>query len=170
MSVLTTVENPMKNALLIDQSLLAQVSAEAKASPRRRKNFNFHGNDADLAHRLLNAIEPESYLAPHRHLDPSKDETMIVLCGRLGIVLYDEAGQVSQTHVLEAGSALCGITIPHGMFHTAVSLQPGTVMFESKAGPYVPLSADERASWAPAESSEGTEAYAHTLRKLFGLT
>ncbi len=157
----------MENAWLIDQSLLAQVSAEAKANPRRRKNLNFHASDSDPAHRLLNAIEPESYLMPHRHLDPNKDETMIVLSGRLGIVLYDEAGAVTQTHVLQAASAVCGITIPHGMFHTAVSLQPGTVMFESKAGPYVPLSADERAPWAPAEGSEGAEAFAGALRELF---
>jgi cupin fold WbuC family metalloprotein len=159
----------MKNALLIDQPMLERLSAEAQASPRRRKNLNFHGSDTDSAHRLLNAIEPESYLAPHRHLDPSKDETMIVLCGRMGIVLFDKAGQVTQTHVLEAGSPICGITIPHGQFHTLVSLQPGSVMFESKAGPYVPLDADERAPWAPAEGAEGVGAYALTLRKLFGL-
>ncbi len=157
------------NSLLIDQSLLAQVSAEAQASPRRRKNFNFHGRDTDSAHRLLNAIEPESYLAPHRHLDPSKDETMIVLCGSMGIVLFDAAGQVTHTHVLAAASPVCGITIPHGLFHTLVSLQAGSVMFESKAGPYLPLATDERASWAPAEGSAGVGAYAATLRALFAL-
>ncbi|MEI7612698.1 MAG: WbuC family cupin fold metalloprotein [Betaproteobacteria bacterium] len=160
----------MNNALLIDQALLARVSAEAKVSPRQRKNLNFHGSDTDSAHRLLNAIEPESYLAPHRHLDPRKDETMIVLCGRMGIVLFDEAGKVTQTHVLEAGSPVCGITIPHGLFHTLVSLQSGSVMFESKAGPYVPLEADERAPWASAEGCDGVGAYAVTLRKLFGQT
>jgi cupin fold WbuC family metalloprotein len=158
----------MKNALLIDQPMLKQLSTEAQASPRRRKNLNFHGRDTDSAHRLLNAIEPESYLAPHRHLDPSKDETMIVLCGRMGIVLFDAAGQVTQTHVLEAGSPICGITIPHGQFHTLVSLQTGSVMFESKAGPYVPLEADERAPWAPAEGGDAG-AYAATLSALFGL-
>ena len=165
-----TVETPLKSSMLIDQALFDKVSAEALASPRQRKNFNFHGSDTDLCHRLLNAIEPGSYLAPHRHLDSGKDETMIVLRGRLGIVLFDEAGQVSGTHLLEAGSATCGITIPHGVFHTLVSCQTGSIMFESKAGPYLPLAEDERASWAPAEGSDGVEAYCRTLRQLSGLS
>jgi len=160
----------MHKPLLIDQVLLDRVSLEAAASPRLRKNFNFHGSDSDSCHRLLNAIEPHSYLAPHRHLDPGKDETMIVLHGRLGIVLFDEAGKILQTHVLEAGHAICGITIPHGVFHTLVSCQAGSVMFESKAGPYLPLGEDERASWAPAEGGDGVETYARMLMQLFGLS
>ena len=155
---------------LIDQALFDKVSAEALRSPRLRKNFNFHGHDSDPSHRLLNAIEPDSYLAPHRHLDPDKDETMIALRGRFGIVLFDNDGAVSQTYVLEAGSSCCGITIPHGIFHTLVSCQSGSILFESKAGPYLPLTAEERAAWAPAEGSDGVAAYANRLRQLFALS
>jgi len=162
-----TIENTVKTPLLIDQALLDKVSAEAVNSPRLRKNLNFHGSDTDLCHRLLNAIEPASYLPPHRHIDPCKDETMIVVRGRLGIVLFDELGQVVQTQLLEAGHATCGITIPHGVFHTVVSCEPGTVMFESKGGPYLPLSVDERASWAPGEGDSGVAVYVEMLRKLF---
>ena len=160
----------MQEPQLINQVLLDRVSLEAAASPRLRKNFNYHRSDTDFCHRLLNAIEPGSYLAPHRHLDSRKDETMIVLRGRLGVVLFDEAGGILQTHVLEAGQTTCGITIPHGVFHTLVSCQTGSVIFESKAGPYLPLGEDERATWAPAEGGDVVEAYARTLRQLFGLS
>ena len=165
----TTTDKPVKSPILIDQALLDKVSAEAQSHPRLRKNFNFHDLDTDRCHRLLNAIEPASYLAPHRHLDPDKDETMIVVRGRLGIVLFDDFGQVIQTQMLEAGHANCGITLPHGLFHTLVSCAPKTVMFESKAGPYRPLNANERAIWAPGEGEVGVAAYAQMLRKLFGL-
>lgn len=154
--------------LLIDQALLDTVSLEAKLSPRRRKNRNFHESENDLSHRLLNAIEPGSYVMPHRHLDPGKDETMIVLRGRLGIVFFDEAGQLVQTAVLAADGTTCGVTIPHGVYHTVLACQPGTVFFEAKAGPYVPLSEAERAPWAPAEGSPGVDAYAQALGELFG--
>jgi cupin fold WbuC family metalloprotein len=157
----------MKSPVLIDQTLLDTVSAEAAASPRRRKNYNFHGSDTDVSHRLLNAIEPGSYVVPHRHLDPNKDETMIVVRGRLGVVLFDDDGRISQTNILEAGSAVCGITIAHGVLHTIVACQPGTVMFEAKAGPFRPLGANELAPWAPAEGAEGAAAYARTLSALF---
>lgn len=157
----------MKETLLIDRALLDTVSAEAAASPRRRKNFNFHEDDAACSHRLLNAIEPASYLAPHRHLDPNKDETMIVLRGRLGIVIFAADGRIEHAVVLEAAGERCGITIPHGVFHTVLALQPGTVMFESKAGPYRPLEPDELAPWAPAEGNDGVESYRATLGRLF---
>lgn len=160
----------MKSPLLIDRALLDSVSQEAVTSARRRKNRNFHGSDADAAHRLLNAIEPDSYIMPHRHLDPAKDETMIVLRGRLGVVFFDAAGQVAQTAVLAPVGSVCGVDIPHGVYHTVLAFQPGTVFFEAKAGPYLPLGDDERAPWAPDEGAPETAAYARTLRELFEIS
>jgi cupin fold WbuC family metalloprotein len=138
---------------LIDRQLLDEVSREAATSPRRRKNRNFHPGDAYPAHRLLNAVEPDSYIAPHRHLDPTKDETMLVLRGRLGLLIFDDAGSIVRVELLEAGGAQFGVDIPHGTWHTLVALEPGTVFFEAKAGPYVALSEAERAPWAPLEGS-----------------
>ncbi|WP_374680740.1 WbuC family cupin fold metalloprotein [Accumulibacter sp.] len=157
----------MKSPLLIDQALLDSVSGEASRSPRQRKNRNFHADDAAPAHRLLNAIEPGSYLMPHRHLDANKDETMIVLRGRLGVVFFDELGQVEQTAVLAPMGPICGVDIPHGVYHTVLALDPGTVMLEAKGGPYLPLDEAERAPWAPAEGAPQAAAYALSLRERF---
>ena len=132
MSAMTTTPTPF----LIDRELLDAVGSEAKGSPRRRKNHNFHAEDAAIAHRLLNAIEPGSYLMPHRHLDAHKDETIIVLRGRLGVVFFDDSGQVQQAVILAPAGAVCGVDIPHGVYHTVLALETGTVMFEAKAGPY----------------------------------
>lgn len=151
---------------LITTALLDEVSAAAQASPRRRKNYNFHGDDEHPAHRLLNAIEPGSYMGPHRHAAP-KDETMVVLRGRLGLVEFDDAGNVTRTAVLGPGCPAFGINIPHGAWHSVLGLEPGTLILEAKAGPYRPLTAEERAPWAPAEGAAGAEAYAEKLRALF---
>lgn len=152
---------------LIDAALLDAVSASAAASPRGRKNRNFHPRDDYPAHRLLNAIEPGSYIAPHRHLDPAKDETMVVLRGALGLVIFDDAGGVGQTARVGAGSTAIGIDIPHGTWHTVFALEPGTVFLEAKSGPYLPLSDAERAPWAPAENAAEAPAYLAGLRRLF---
>ncbi|HTG82888.1 MAG TPA: WbuC family cupin fold metalloprotein, partial [Geobacteraceae bacterium] len=55
---------------IIDQHLLDQLSAEAANNPRLRKNHNIHPSDDFCCHRLFNAVEPGSYIRPHRHLDP----------------------------------------------------------------------------------------------------
>jgi cupin fold WbuC family metalloprotein len=161
---------------LIDTVLLDEVSAEAAASPRGRKNRNFHPRDDYPAHRLLNAIEPGSYIAPHRHLDPSKDETMVVLRGALGLVAFDDDGKVVRTEKVgipgglpsgRAGGTAIGIDIAHGTWHTVFALEPGTVFLEAKSGPYLPLADAERAPWAPAESAPEAPAYLAGLRRLF---
>ena len=153
----------MNPATLIDAALLAGASAAAQASPRRRRNHNFHHQDGDACHRLLNAIEPGSYVRPHRHLDPAKDETIIALRGRLGVVLFDDSGKVTQAAVLAPGGACVGIDIPHGRYHTLFALEPGTVMFEAKAGPFLPLGTPEFAPWAPAEGAPQAAAYLDAL-------
>ncbi len=149
---------------LIDQALLDEVCAEAAASPRRRKNRNFHLLDDHPAHRLLNAMQPDSYIPPHRHLDPHKDETFVVLRGLLGLILFDDAGNVVRAARVGAGGEALGVDIPHGAWHTAVALEPDTVFLEAKAGPYRPLTDAERAPWAPGENSPDAAAYLETLR------
>jgi cupin fold WbuC family metalloprotein len=138
---------------LIDDALLDRLCAEAAASPRRRKNHNFHARDDHPAHRLLNAMQMDSYIPPHRHLDANKDESFVVLRGLLGVVIFDDAGDVLQSAKVGAGGTALGVDIPHGAWHTAVALAPDTVFLEAKAGPYLPFTAAERATWAPAENT-----------------
>lgn len=152
---------------LIDNALLDAVSAEARAAPRRRKNRNFHGNDAAPANRLLNAIEPGSYVMPHRHLDPTKGETMIVLRGTLGLVTFDDAGNVIDAVKVSPGSTAQGVDLPAGTWHTVFALEPDTVFFEAKAGPYQALAAEEKATWAPAEGDVAAPAYLARLVRRF---
>lgn len=153
---------------IIDTALLDRVSEQAQHSARKRRNFNFHASDADAAHRLLNGIEPGSYIPPHRHLDPAKDESIFILRGRLGAVFFDENGNVTETATLEPGGVQVGINIPHGTYHTVLALAPDTVFFEAKAGPYLPVTPEERAPWAPAEAESGAADYLSALRARFG--
>ncbi|WP_430435462.1 WbuC family cupin fold metalloprotein [Methyloversatilis sp.] len=139
------------SARWLDRALLDAVVVEAQRSPRRRMNRNFHPHDDHPAHRLLNAIEPDSYVRPHRHLDPLKDETILCVKGRLGCILFDDSGAVQETCVLAPGGERFGVDIAHGQFHSLVALEPGSVMFEAKAGPYRALTETEFASWAPAD-------------------
>jgi cupin fold WbuC family metalloprotein len=149
---------------LIDQSLLDELCADAAASSRRRKNRNFHPYDEHPGHRLLNAMQPDSYIPPHRHLDPNKDETFVVLRGLLGLVLFDDAGVVARAVKVGAGGAAIGVDIPHGTWHTAIALEPDTVFLEAKAGPYLPFTEAERAPWAPAENTPEAVPYLATLK------
>lgn len=152
---------------LVTKELLCQVTEQAKLSPRLRKNHNLHPCDDSRCHRLLNAMEPASYIPPHRHLDPEKDEAFILMSGRLGIIIFTDDGEVAQTALLSREGGNLAADIPHGIYHTAVSLESGTVFYEAKAGPYRPLVDNEKAPWAPVEGDAGAAPYLERLRRLF---
>lgn len=165
----------------IDNALLDSLCAQAAASPRRRKNHNLHTSDTALAHRLLNAVQTDSYIAPHRHLDPSKDETFVVLRGLMGLLIFDEAGNITEQIKISAGTqsagsgrtansaenTALGVDIPAGTWHTSFALVPDTVILEAKAGPYHPLTEAERAPWAPAENTPEAAARLASWHALF---
>lgn len=151
---------------VIDSDVLEGISAAARQAPRLRMNHNLHQSDLSACHRLFNAMEPGSYIRPHRHLAPEKDETFVILRGSLGVISFDEAGAVTGSVLLRAGEKVA-VDIPHGEYHTALSLESGTVFFEAKAGPYLPLSAREKALFAPEEGSPEAPPYLDRLKELF---
>lgn len=151
---------------IINRQLLDEVTAAAKENPRLRKNWNIHPRDDFPAQRLLNAMEPDSYIRPHRHLDPLKDETFMIVRGRLGILVFDENGLITGKLLLDSEGENVGVDISSGVFHTAVSLVEGTIFFEAKAGPYLPLSDNEKPDWAPEDGTAAAE-YLLKLRKEF---
>ena len=44
--------------MLLDTELLDKLSAQAKASPRLRMNFDLRNSSDDQSQRMLNALEP----------------------------------------------------------------------------------------------------------------
>ena len=152
---------------LIGQTELDALSQKAAASPRLRMNCNLHRSDKEACHRLLNAIEPGSYIRPHRHLGAGKEETLLLIRGKMGLVLFTETGGIEQTVLFTPLGDPRMVHIPLGQYHTWLSLQTGSIFFETKAGPYLPLSAAEMAPWAPAEGDASAMSYLSSLRERF---
>lgn len=125
---------------IIDVSLLNIVTAEAKESPRLRMNFNFHQSLDDKCHRFLNAVEPETVVPIHRH--PTKDESFVLLRGRVRVTTHNNDGSVKDNVVLNPKEGLYGVDIPKGVWHKVESLESGSVFFECKEGPFVPHEQD----------------------------
>lgn len=136
---------------LINESLLDDLTSKAQQSPRGRTNLNFHAQYDDPVQRLLIAIEPGSYVRPHRHLDAGKWELFLIVRGRIAAVFFDDAGRIQERHVLSAQGAVHGFELTADRWHTVVALEPGSVFAEVKAGPFAPTSDKDFAAWAPGE-------------------
>lgn len=154
---------------VINSSLLEEVTSQARISARLRKNYNFHPTLDDILQRMLNALEPETYCQPHKHENPDKVEAFILLTGKLLVVEFDDAGTVKQYVVLSHELGSFGAEIPARVWHCIIALEPGTVVYEVKNGPYSPINDKNFASWAPKEGDPGCTEYLHSLIKQCGL-
>ena len=121
---------------IIDQTLLDKVSTEAKALSRLRMNYNFHQSLEDKCHRMLNAVEPRTEVPIHRH--PTKDESFVVLRGKVKVSTYNDDGSVIESIVLCQEDGHYGVDIPKNVWHNLESMAPNSVIFECKEGPFVP--------------------------------
>ena len=127
--------------MLLNKALLDKISAEAKQSPRLRKNFNLHESLDAPSQRLFNALQPGTKLEIHRHTTTS--ETCIVIRGSIRYTLYDDNKNVIDSFVLKSGSDNFGFNVPAGQWHCYEPLEADTVIFGCKDGPYIPLNNED---------------------------
>ena len=121
---------------IINEQLLDESTRRAQNSPRRRMNLNFHESLDDKCHRFINAVEPGADIPIHRH--PEKEESFVVLRGKIRITTYNDDGSIIEDHVISPTEGRYGVNVEKNVWHTVEALEPDSVIFECKEGPYVP--------------------------------
>lgn len=141
--------------------------ASASVSPRLRQHRNIHSDYSDPCQRLFNAIEPGSYIRPHKHSQSSGTETMLAVRGRMALLAFDDGGVLEEAIVFGVDGAgeeiAAGVHVPAGRWHTVIAFSPGSILLETKAGPFDAERPKELAPWAP---DEGTSAGREYLDRL----
>jgi cupin fold WbuC family metalloprotein len=130
----------MPETKIIDKKLLDVVTEQAKASPRLRMNYNFHQSLDEKCHRFLNAVEPGTVVPIHKH--PTKDETFVLLRGKVRVTTHNDDGSIIDDVVLCPEEGRYGVNIQKGVWHTIEAMEPNSVIFECKEGPFVPHEKD----------------------------
>ena len=144
----------------VDFTTLAE---QARAAPRQRAHLNVHTSTEANVQRLFIATEPDTYMRPHRHAESHKWEFFAVLRGRLDLLVFSDAGEVTQRVVLSP-TMTPAVEIPPGVFHAYLCMQPGTIGLDVKEGAYIPTPAHDFAPWSPAERSAEVAGYLAWLR------
>ena len=119
---------------IIDEQLINGVMDEARKSPRLRMNYNFHQSLSDKCHRFINALVPGTQIPVHHH--PTKDETLVVLKGKVRVLSYNDQGELVESYVLCPEEGRYGVDIPKNTWHGLECLEP-SVLLECKEGPIV---------------------------------
>ena len=125
--------------MIINQHILDELTAQAKASPRLRMNLDLRNSSTDNSQRMLNAIEPGTVMPIHRHRTSS--ETVVCVRGHFEEYFYDESGNLVEVVDMVPGGAV--LNVPIGQWHSLKSLESGTVLLECKDGAYEPLGPED---------------------------
>ena len=157
------LDPPEGPVVVIDDSIMQVAVGASQESPRGRIILPFHKAHEEPLHRMLNVMQPGSYVQPHRHLFPPKAEAIIVLRGTICVAIFDDEGVLQRKIELSAKSSGIGVDIEPGVFHTFFALEPDTILFEVKPGPYERSNDKDFASWAPKEGSAEAEEYLRSL-------
>lgn len=150
---------------LVDNQLFLRLLKQPKASPRHRSHFCFHRYEEPLQ-RVVQGLQPESYVPPHKHQRPDKVEVFICLKGKAAVFQFDDQGRVTKKVVISPQGPVYATDIPPRVWHTLVCLQPNTIIYEAIQGPYNPKTHKKLAPWAPKEGDPQAPAYLAKLKKL----
>ena len=146
----------------INKELLDNLFEQAKENPRLRQNLDLRTSSTDTSQRMLNALLPGTVVPIHRH--PQSTENVLLLCGKLVEIIYEEVNpflsslkkedtssfdrgmdamnvtnerrfrEVERIH-LDPTVGNYGCVVPQGAWHTVEVLEP-SVIYEAKDGKY----------------------------------
>ena len=117
----------------INKDFLGRLFEQAVANPRLRQSFDLRTSSDDNSQRILNALVPGTVVPIHRH--PNSNENVLLLCGKLVEVFYDDNGNETERILLDPSVGNYGCVVPPGVWHSVEVLVP-SVIYEAKDGKY----------------------------------
>ncbi|MGC6465173.1 MAG: WbuC family cupin fold metalloprotein [Akkermansiaceae bacterium] len=156
-----TYSNPSGDIFTLSDSVLSRGRKASGSSSRLRVIQPIHRTQDARVQRLLNFLQPGTYIQPHCHPLPHASESVIVMSGRLEVLIFDDGGSITKRHLLTPENPL--IDIEPNIWHGMIVLEEDTTILEFKQGPYDAATDKLFARWAPAEGGEEASAYLESL-------
>jgi len=141
---------------------------KSSTSERKRTIHCFHSTADDRIQRMVNVLEPETYVTPHKHENPDKREVFVLLKGSAVVVEFTENGEISDYFILKFPLQLIAEIAPR-IYHCIIPLEKGTAVYELKDGPYDMADDKNFAPWAPFEGDALCNNYTKKLLNQLGL-
>ncbi len=156
---------PLSSALnILSSDLFEEGLKLSKESPRKRIILPMHKSSDASMHRMLNFIQPGSYIRPHNHFLSNKTESVIVIKGAIQFFTFFEDGTIDKKCIIGGASKNFGVDIEPDVYHAFFALEEDTIVFESKPGPYDKETDKLFAEWAPEEGTEDALFYMEMLK------
>jgi len=144
---------------------LLDLAKQSRDHPRARINLNVHPELEDPVQRFFNLLSSGTYVRPHRHA-PGRWELFLAIKGRAVVLCFDDSGMVVARSEISPDGPDIAAEIEGGTWHTVAAMEPDTVLFEVKPGPYHPIEDKDFAPWSPAEGTPGARVLEEMYRRV----
>ena len=158
-------DNPSGQIFNLSEEMIDRGLKASRASNRRRIILPIHRKQEANVQRLINFLQPGTYIRPHNHPLAHATESVVLLQGAIRFFTFDDDGNKVSDQVLRSDGIPDLIDIEPKTWHSFLVLAEDTIIFECKKGPYNAQTDKEFASWAPEEDSDDVRTYMQELAK-----
>lgn len=157
------LKNPKGDIFRLTDERISIGETASRTSDRLRIVYPVQRNQKAEVQRLLNFMQPGTYVRPHRHTMPYATESIVVLQGKLRFFTFDADGKRMTDNIVSTGPPAGVIDIEPGVWHSFLVLEKDTIIFECKKGPYDAETDKEFAGWAPEEGTVESRKWMQTM-------
>lgn len=147
----TALDPPNGNYFQLSSEMIESGLKASRNSNRKRMILPIHRRQDAQVQRMINFLQPGTYIRPHKHPMPHASESIVVVQGSIRFITFDEKGAVLTSDELHALPIPDVIDIEPQTWHSFIVLGSDTIIFECKKGPYDTKTDKKFAEWAPAE-------------------
>lgn len=146
-------DNPSGDVFSLEKKQIEEGLLASRKSDRLRMILPLHREQSAEVQRLINFLQPGTYIRPHLHPLPHATESIVVLKGKIRFFTFNDSGSPETDRIISS-VPLAGVAdIEPGVWHSFLVLQEDTILFECKKGPYDANTDKMFAGWAPPEGS-----------------
>lgn len=166
MDIPVALNAPTSDFNFLTEELIQEAIELSRISPRKRIILPLHKGDGERLHRMFNVVQPGTYIRPHTHEKSGKSESIVVLKGAIRVIIFDQSGKILEHKNLTANSFCFGFDLEPNVIHSFIALEPDTVIYEVKPGPYDKELDKGFMPWAPEEFSPEAKQYLDQITEL----
>lgn len=135
----------------------------SRESDRKRIILPIHRKQEAEVQRMINFLQPGTYIRPHKHPLPHATESLIIMSGSIRFFTFDESGTVISETEINSKPVPGVLDIEPRVWHSFIVLEENTILFECKKGPYNAQTDKTFAEWSPEEGSAGVRDWIESL-------
>lgn len=150
-------ENVSGDLFQLSEQMIEDGLKASRESERLRIILPIHRKQDAKVQRMINFLQPGTYIRPHMHPLDHATESLILIQGSIRFYTFDMDGNGLTEDEIQSKPLPGLVDIEPNVWHSFIVLEENTILFECKKGPYDAKTDKVFAEWSPEEGAKDVE-------------